>query len=114
MDNDLKGRNNLSLATPIYANELDSSYCIIDMRYPEDYMLCHIKNSHQLNNPYDIYQFIKQNANKKCVLVCYSGHSASILGTELRQEGLENVYFYDDEFSTLANANIELVMQGSN
>ncbi len=108
---ELKGKNNLSLATPIYANDLDDSFCIIDMRYEEDYMLCHIKDSHRLNNPYDIYAFIKKNPDKKYVLICYSGHMASILGTELIEEGLENIYFYDDEFSTLSNANIKLIMK---
>ena len=103
----LKGKNNLSLATPIYATDLDESFCIIDMRYPEDYEICHIHNSHQLNNPYDIYALAKKHPDKKCVLVCYSGHMASILGTELVQEGLENIYFYDDEFATLENANIQ-------
>lgn len=107
----LKGRNHLSLATPLYANDIDESFCIIDMRYPEDYALCHIKGSFQLHNPYDIYAFIKQNASKKCVLVCYSGHSASILGSELVEEGLENVYFYDDDFESLRYAKIELVIK---
>lgn len=106
---ELKGKNNMSLATPLYAKDLDESYCIIDIRYPEDYALCHIKDSLQLNNPYDIYAHIKKNQNKKCVLVCYSGHTASILGTELVQEGLENVYFYDDEFSSLVQANLQLI-----
>ncbi|RDU59724.1 rhodanese-like domain-containing protein [Helicobacter marmotae] len=106
---ELKGKNNLSLATPLYAKDLDESFCIIDMRYVEDYTLCHIKDSHHLNNPYDIYAFIKNNPSKKCALVCYSGHTASILGTELVQEGLENVYFYDDDFSSLASANVQLI-----
>lgn len=105
----LQGKNNQSLATPVYAKDLDTSYCIIDIRYPEDYERCHIKDSHQLNNPYDIYALIKKNPDKKCVLVCYSGHTASILGSELVEEGLENVYFYDDEFSTLNQANIQLI-----
>ncbi len=105
----LQGKNNLSLATPLYAKDLDESFCIIDMRYEEDYKLCHIKDSYHLNNPYDIYFFIKNNPDKKCVLVCYSGHTASILGTELIGEGLENVYFYDDEFSTLTNTKLQLI-----
>lgn len=108
---EFKGKNNKSLATPVYAKDLDSSFCIIDMRYPEDCMLCHIKDSIQLNNPYDIYAHIKKNQDKKCVLVCYSGHMASILGTELVQEGLENVYFYDDEFSTLCHADVKLITE---
>ncbi len=108
---ELKGKNNMSLAKPLYAKDLDESYCIIDIRYPEDYALCHIKDSLQLNNPYDVYAHIKKNKDKKCVLVCYSGHTASILGTELVQEGLENVYFYDDEFSSLAQAKIQLITQ---
>ncbi|AWK61061.1 hypothetical protein HCN_0201 [Helicobacter cinaedi PAGU611] len=108
---ELKGKNNMSLATPLYAKDLDENYCIIDIRYPEDYALCHIKGSLQLNNPYDVYAHIKKNKDKKCVLVCYSGHTASILGTELVQEGLENVYFYDDEFSSLAQAKIQLITQ---
>lgn len=106
---ELKGKNNLSLATPVYAKDLDESYCIIDIRYPEDYAARHIKHSHQLNNPYDVYAFIKTHPQDKCVLVCYSGHTASILGTELVQEGLENVYFYDDDFSTLEGAKVELI-----
>ena len=106
---EFKGKNNSSLATPLYAKDLDENFCIIDMRYPEDYALCHIKDSYQLNNPYDIYALIKKNPDKKYALVCYSGHMASILGTELVQEGLNNVYFYDDEFYTLEGANITVI-----
>lgn len=104
----MQGKNHLSLATPLYAEDLDESFCIIDMRYEEDCNV-YVKDSKQLNNPYDIYHFIKKNPDKKCVLVCYSGHMASILGTELKEAGLENVYFYDDDFSTLANANLKLI-----
>ncbi|TLD81534.1 rhodanese-like domain-containing protein [Helicobacter sp. MIT 05-5293] len=105
----LKGKNNLSLASPLYAKDLDESFCVIDMRYPQDYEMIHIKDSLNLNNPYDIYEHIKRHPQKKCVLVCYSGHMASILGSELVEEGLENVYFYDDEFHTLENAPIQLI-----
>ncbi|CUU39169.1 MULTISPECIES: rhodanese-like domain-containing protein [Helicobacter] len=106
---EFKGKNNPSLANPLYAEDLDESFCIIDIRYPEDYALCHIKDSLQLNNPYDVYAHIKKNPNQKYALVCYSGHTASILGSELVEEGLENIYYYDDEFSTLANAHIQLI-----
>ena len=106
-----KGKNNPSLATPLYAQDLDESFCIIDIRYPEDYALCHIKDSLHLNNPYDVYTFIKKNPHQKYALVCYSGHTASILGTELVEEGLENIYYYDDEFSTLENASFQLITQ---
>lgn len=109
METQLKGKNNQSLATPVYAQDLDESFCIIDIRYPEDYQSCHIKDSQHLNNPYDVYRFIKKNPDKKCVLVCYSGHTASIMGTELVNEGLENVYFYDDEFATLEGSSLQLI-----
>lgn len=105
----LKGRNHPSLATPLYAEDIDESFCIIDIRDPEDYALCHIKGSHQLHNPYDVYAFIKENAPQKCALVCYSGHSASILGSELVEEGLSNVYYYDDDFESLQGSKVQLV-----
>jgi len=106
---DFKGKNNLSLATPIYADDIDESFCIIDIRDPLDYEICHIKGSYQLNNPFDVYMFIKQNSHKKCALVCYSGHNASIMGSELVDEGLENIYFYDDVFESLESAKVQLV-----
>ena len=105
----MQGKNHESLAHPLYAQDLNESFCVIDMRYPEDYAKIHIKDSHNLNNPYDIYEFIRHRPHQKYVLVCYSGHLASILGNELVEEGLENIYFYDDEFSTLQNANIQLI-----
>lgn len=105
----LKGKNNLSLASPIYAEDLDKNFCVIDIRYPQDYEAIHIKDSLNLNNPYDIYEYIKRHPQQKYVLVCYSGHLASILGSELVEEGLENIYFYDDEFHTLENAPIQLI-----
>ncbi|WP_334095968.1 CDP-glycerol glycerophosphotransferase family protein, partial [Helicobacter typhlonius] len=61
---EFKGKNNPSLANPLYAEDLDESFCIIDIRYPEDYALCHIKDSLQLNNPYDVYAHIKKNPNQ--------------------------------------------------
>lgn len=106
---ELKGKNNKSLATPIYAQDLDESFCIIDIRYAEDFETCHIQDSQNLNNPYDVYRLIKKNPDKKCVLICYSGHTASIMGTELVNEGLENVYFYDDEFATLEHSSLKLI-----
>ena len=109
MSQELKGKNNLSLATPLYASDVSEEFCFIDIRYPEDYAVRHIKDSHNLNNPFDVYQFIKKNADKKCVLVCYSGHTASIMGSELVEEGLENVYFYDDEFATLESSRLQLI-----
>lgn len=69
---EFKGKNNPSLANPLYAEDLDESFCIIDIRYPEDYALCHIKDSLQLNNPYDVYAHIKKKSKPKirpCVLL---------------------------------------------
>lgn len=105
---ELKGRNNKSLATPVYADTIDSDMLFIDIRDEEDYAKTHILDSINLPNPFDVYQFIKSHSDKKCVLVCYSGHTASIMGSELVQEGLENVYFYDDKFSTLQDSKLIL------
>lgn len=65
---EFKGKNNPSLANPLYAEDLDESFCIIDIRYPEDYALCHIKDSLQLNNPYDVYAHIKKIQTKNTPL----------------------------------------------
>lgn len=64
----LKGKNNLSLASPLYAKDLDESFCVIDMRYPQDYEMIHIKDSLNLNNPYDIYEHIKHHPQKNVCL----------------------------------------------
>lgn len=96
----LKGKNNLSLATPIYVNDLENQkFLIVDIRDEEDFKAAHIKDSIHLTSAQDVYQYAKSHQDEKILLVCYSGHTASVLGTHLIEAGCKNIYYFDDYFA---------------
>lgn len=103
MDSTMQGKNNLSLAAPIYAPDMadfmQDSYVIIDIRDESDYNYAHIKDSKHFSNAQEVYAFSQKNAQTKILLVCYSGHTAANLGTALVQNGCQNIYFFDDYFA---------------
>lgn len=103
MDSTMQGKNNLSLATPIYAPDMadfmQDSYVIVDIRDESDYNYAHIRDSKHFSNAQEVYAFSQKNAQTKILLVCYSGHTAANLGTALVQNGCQNIYFFDDYFA---------------
>ena len=103
MDSPMQGKNNLSLATPIYAPDMagfmQDSYVIIDIRDESDYNHAHIKDSQHFSNAQEVFAFSQKHAQTKILLVCYSGHTAANLGTALVQNGCKNIYFFDDYFA---------------
>lgn len=103
MDSTMQGKNNLSLAAPIYAPDMadfmQDSYVIIDIRDESDYNYAHIRDSKHFSNAQEVYAFSQKNAQTKILLVCYSGHTAANLGTALVQNGCQNIYFFDDYFA---------------
>lgn len=99
----MQGKNNLSLATPIYASDMadfmQDSHIVIDIRDESDYSHGHIRDSKHFSNAQEVYAFCQKNTNTKVLLVCYSGHTAANLGTALVQNGCSNIYFFDDYFA---------------
>ncbi|MGI0406804.1 rhodanese-like domain-containing protein [Helicobacter himalayensis] len=102
-ENSLKGKNNPSLANPIYPQDIAqgrlSEFKVFDIRDKSDYESAHIRESRNFSNAQDIYQYALQNKNVKILLVCYSGHTASVVGTRLVEAGCENIYYFDDYFT---------------
>ena len=97
---EFKGKNNPSLANPIYAPDLTTmEFDIIDIRDESDYAYAHIKNSQHFNNAQDVYNYAQKHKDKNILLVCYSGHTASVLGSHLVEAGCEHIYYFDDYFT---------------
>ena len=97
---EFKGKNNPSLANPIYAPDLTTmEFDIIDIRDESDYAYAHIKNSQHFNNAQDVYNYAQKHKDKNILLVCYSGHTASVFGSHLVEAGCENIYYFDDYFT---------------
>lgn len=98
------GKNHQSLAKAIFKEDLNTiilskEWIIVDIRMPLDFMEGHLKGAINLTTQEELQTLLKNNANKKILLNCYSGHTVSLLGSDLVQNGYTNVYFLDEEIS---------------
>ncbi|PAF48362.1 hypothetical protein BKH46_00115 [Helicobacter sp. 12S02634-8] len=93
----LLGKHNKSYAYPVYLEGLDMrDYLIIDIRHPYDHAQGHINGALNIVELGKIAKIAQENPDKKILLHCYSGHTASVYGSELTLAGLENIYYLDE------------------
>lgn len=105
----LLGKHNKSYAIPIYLKDFNpKDYLIIDIRQNQDFLAGHVEGALNLYNLGSIATIAKNNADKKILLYCYSGHTASIYGTELVLAGIENIYYLDESILRFEDYGIEL------
>lgn len=105
----LLGKHNKSYANPIYLKGFNpKDYLIIDIRQNEDFVIGHIDGALNLHNINSIASIAKNNADKKILLYCYSGHTASIYGSELVLRGIDNIYYLDESILKFEHYSIEL------
>lgn len=93
------GKRYKSLAKPVYIDDLDDSCMLIDIREQEEVCAARIKGVPNIKEPYAIFNLAVDNPDKKIVLHCKGGGRASRMGTFLAQNGVENIYYFDDTFA---------------
>ncbi|PAF50326.1 rhodanese-like domain-containing protein [Helicobacter sp. 13S00477-4] len=105
----LLGKHNKSYANPVYLEGFEpENYIIIDIRHPYDYAQGHICGALNIIDLDKIAKVAQDNVNKKILLHCYSGHTASIYGSELVFVGLENIYYLDENILDFDEHGIKL------
>lgn len=93
------GKNNKSLAKAIYKEDLENiignkEWEIIDIRMPDDFRRGHIDGAKNITTQEELQNIL--NGEKNILLNCYSGHTVSILGSDLVNSGYKNIYFLDE------------------
>lgn len=105
----LLGKHNKSYANPVYLDTFNpQDYVIVDIRHPYDFKEGHIQGAVNVTDLRTIAAFAKDNQDKKILLQCYSGHTASIYGSELVIAGLDNIYYLDENIADFEEYGIEL------
>ncbi|WP_299546103.1 rhodanese-like domain-containing protein [uncultured Helicobacter sp.] len=99
------GKNHQSLAQAIFKEDLPNvieakDWVIVDIRMPLDFMEGHLKGATNITTQEELQMFLKNNADKKILLNCYSGYTVSLLGSDLVNSGYTNIYFLDEEISS--------------
>ncbi|PAF49944.1 hypothetical protein BKH41_01185 [Helicobacter sp. 12S02232-10] len=106
----LLGKHNKSYANPIYLDGFQpEDYLIIDIRHPYDHAQAHIKGTLNVVDLDKIAKIAQENEDKKILLHCYSGHTASVYGSELVLAGLENIYYLDENILDFESFGIKMV-----
>ncbi|CAM2898691.1 rhodanese-like domain-containing protein [Helicobacter burdigaliensis] len=98
------GKRHKSLAKAVFKEDLkdileDTSWVLIDIREEENYLQGHLKNARNIVTQEEFYKTLNENKDKKILLNCYSGHTVSLIGSSLVDEGYTNIYFLDEEIS---------------
>lgn len=98
------GKNHKSLAQAIFKEDLPKvigaeDWVIVDIRMPLDFMEGHLQGAINITEQEKLQTFLKDNTDKKILLNCYSGHTVSLLGSDLVNSGYTNIYFLDEEIS---------------
>ncbi|WP_104722212.1 rhodanese-like domain-containing protein [Helicobacter mesocricetorum] len=98
---------NKSLATPFkfLSNQTPKDFLgdfiVIDLRSRGYFLISHIQNALNLSSLKRITFIAQENKDKKILLYCHSGATAAEFGTELVKEGLENIYYFDDNYFSI-------------
>ncbi|PAF54243.1 hypothetical protein BKH42_01685 [Helicobacter sp. 13S00482-2] len=96
----LLGKHNKSYANPVYLEGFDpQDYMVIDIRHPYDFKEGHIQGAMNMTDLRSIASIAQNNKDKKILLQCYSGHTASVYGSELIMVGFENIYYLDENIA---------------
>ena len=93
------GKNYKSLAKAIYKEDLkdileNEEWICVDIRMPEDFRRGHIRGARNITTKEELQEVLNQ--DKKILINCYLGHSASLLGTDLVEAGYLNIYYLDE------------------
>ncbi|QOQ98264.1 rhodanese-like domain-containing protein [Helicobacter winghamensis] len=99
------GKNHQSLARAIFKEDLPKvigakDWIIVDIRMPLDFIEGHLQGAVNLTTQEELQTLLKNNVDKKILLNCYSGHTVSLLGSDLVNSGFANIYFLDEEISS--------------
>ena len=93
------GKNYKSLAKAIYKEDLkdileNEEWICVDIRMPEDFRRGHLRGARNITTKEELQEVLNQ--DKKILINCYLGHSASLLGTDLVEAGYLNIYYLDE------------------
>ena len=96
------GKNHQSLAQAVFKEDLPTiigaeDWVLVDIRMPLDFMKGHLQGALNITTQEELQHLLENTANKKILLNCYSGHTVSLLGSDLVNAGYTNIYFLDEE-----------------
>ncbi len=94
---------NKSLAIPFrflpnHTQQFFEDFIVIDLRSRGYFLISHIQNALNLSSLKRIAFIAQENKDKKILLYCHSGSSAAEFGSELVKQGLNNIYYFDDNY----------------
>ncbi|RAX58690.1 hypothetical protein CCZ01_02370 [Helicobacter monodelphidis] len=91
------GKRNQSFAKAVhFDNFCPQDYVILDIRQTQDFLERHLPYAEHIDGYEKLIKVIEENVEKKILLQCYSGHTASLLGNDLVLSGYKNIYFLDE------------------
>ena len=101
---EIYGKRYKSLAKAIFKENLEEilgnpKWILVDIRYLEDFERGHLQGAINILDGNTLENLIKENADKNILLNCYSGHTVSLLSSDLVQSGFKNIYFLDEEIT---------------
>ena len=93
------GKNNKSLAKAVSKEELqdiigNKKWEIVDIRMPDDFRKGHINGAKNITTQEELQSIL--DSGKNILLNCYSGHTVSVIGSDLVNSGYTNIYFLDE------------------
>lgn len=96
------GKRYKSLAKAIFKEDLEGilendEWICVDIRMPDDFRAGHLKDAKNITTQEELQEILA--LNKKILINCYLGHSASLLGSDLVEAGYQNIYFLDEEIA---------------
>ena len=96
------GRKHKSLAKAIFKEDLEGilgndEWVCVDIRMPDDFKKGHLKGAKNITTKEGLEAILQ--GHKKVLLNCYSGHTVSLIGSELIREGYLEIYFLDEEIT---------------
>ena len=73
----------------------NDEWICVDIRMPDDFKKGHLKDAKNITTKDELEAILQQ--SKKVLLNCYSGHTVSLLGSDLVEAGYTEIYFLDEE-----------------
>ncbi|WP_104695900.1 rhodanese-like domain-containing protein [Helicobacter salomonis] len=84
-------------------------YHIIDIRDAKSYREAHLKEACHMDDLNAIRDFALAHSEKKILLQCWHGNTASHYASALHSAGVNNVYFLKGNFEEFKDLGLELV-----
>ncbi|CAM2922698.1 rhodanese-like domain-containing protein [Helicobacter burdigaliensis] len=93
---------NKSLAIPLKPQGLKpQDFIVIDLRSRGYFLISHIKDALNIETLKRIHFIAEENKDKKILLYCHSGATAADFGTQLVEQGHQNIYYLDSNYFDL-------------